>query len=68
MTAACPSVREFPRPSSRRTYAGPMTDTHANYLHDLGQLVRKAGEEAKQEAASATPEDKWLEDAERFAL
>jgi hypothetical protein len=35
-----------------------MTDTHANYLRDLGQLVRERGEQAKKEAASAAPEDK----------
>jgi hypothetical protein len=44
-----------------------MTDTHANYLHDLGQLVRKAGEQAKQETASATPEDKIFQQGRLMA-
>ena len=35
-----------------------MTDTDANYLRDLGQLLRERGERAKKEAASAAPEDK----------
>jgi hypothetical protein len=35
-----------------------MPDTHANYLRDLGQLVREAGEQAKQEATSAGDQDK----------
>jgi hypothetical protein len=44
-----------------------MTDTHANYLHDLGQLVRKAGKQAKQEAASAKPEDKIFQQGRLMA-
>jgi hypothetical protein len=34
-----------------------VTDTHANYLRDLGQLVREAGEQAKARAASAQGKD-----------
>ena len=45
------------RAADRDTLA-QMTDTHAYYLLDLGQLVREAGEQAKKEAASATAEDK----------
>ena len=33
-----------------------MSETHANYLRDLGQLVREAGEKAKREAGDSASE------------
>ena len=44
-----------------------MTDTHANYLRDLGRLVRESGERAKQEGASAAPEDKIFQQGRLMA-
>jgi len=44
-----------------------MTDTHANYLRDLGQLVRERGERAKKEATSAAPEDKIFQQGRLMA-
>jgi uncharacterized membrane protein YccC len=38
-----------------------MSDTHANYLRDLGYLVREAGEEAKTSAGSAAEDDRQFQ-------
>ena len=35
-----------------------MSDTHANYLRDLGYLVREAGELAKTDVARASESDR----------
>ena len=38
-----------------------MSETHANYLRDLGQLLREAGQEAKRSARAATDGDRDFE-------
>ena len=35
-----------------------MTELHANYLRDLGHLLREQGEQAKEAAASASDDDR----------
>ena len=35
----------------------PIHSKHANYLHDLGYLLREAGEEAKQDTETAASTD-----------
>ena len=38
-----------------------MSETHANYLRDLGQLVREAGQEARLSAQAAAGGDRDFE-------
>jgi hypothetical protein len=44
-----------------------MADTHANYLLEIGQLIREAGERAKKEAASAKGEEKLFQEGRLVA-
>lgn len=44
-----------------------MSDVHANYVRDLGLLVRKAGEAAKAGVASATANDREYEQGRQMA-
>lgn len=41
--------------------------THANYLRDLGYLVREAGEQAKKDAARASESDRLFQQGRLMA-
>jgi hypothetical protein len=44
-----------------------MSDTHANYLLDLGQVLRQAGEATQRDVAVATDEDRPFQEGRRMA-
>ena len=44
-----------------------MTDTHRNYLSDLGDLIRRSGEQAKKAVDKSSGDDLPFEQGRRMA-
>ena len=44
-----------------------MADSHQNYLRDLGDILRRMGDEARQAVAASSDEDRSFQEGRRMA-